>query len=518
MKNTDKPLLSYFSHDIPAGLVVFLVAIPLCLGIALASGAPLFSGIITGVLGGIVVGAISGSHTSVSGPAAGLTVIVLSAIHELGTFELFLSAVVLAGVFQLVMGILKAGIIGAFFPNSVIRGMLAAIGLTLILKQIPHFFGIDSDWFGDINFIEPDGENTITRLASIWENLHFGAWIVGSLSLLIIIVWEKPFIRRHKVLKMIPGALLAVVISVAINLVFFQPHDSLRIDASHLVALPNILDPGVFEQSFRFPDFSAIGTPLVWKTAFVIALIASLETLLSVEAVDKLDPHKRTTPKNRELIAQGTGNILAGFIGGIPMTAVIVRSSANLDAGNKTKMAAIYHGIILLMAAFFIPQFLNYIPLASLAAILLLVGYKLSRPQLYTAMWRDGYTVFIPFIATVLVVLFSDLLTGIMVGLGIGIFFLLRENYRYPYHIEKEGDATSDNERYIIHLSENVSFINKPSLQHALNEIPKGSTLVIDGSRTKAISHDVRVALKEFVVVAREKDIHLTFLALDIPH
>jgi MFS superfamily sulfate permease-like transporter len=518
MKTSDKPLLSHFAADLPAGLVVFLVAIPLCLGIALASGAPLFSGIITGVIGGVLVGAMSGSHTSVSGPAAGLTIIVLSAIEELGTFELFLSTVVIAGVLQIIMGALKAGIIGAFFPNSVIRGMLAAIGLTLILKQIPHFFGIDSDWFGDFNFIEPDGENTITRLGSIWENMHIGAWIIGSISLLIMVLWEQPFIRRKKFLKIIPGALLAVLVSVLINVIFFQQHDALRVDASHLVALPNILEAGVFEQSFRFPDFSALNTPLVWKTAFVIALIASLETLLSVEAVDKLDPHKRTTPKNRELIAQGTGNILAGLIGGIPMTAVIVRSSANLDAGNETKMSAIYHGIILVIAAFFIPQLLNYIPLASLAAILLLVGYKLSRPVLYKNMWKDGYTVFIPFIATVIVVLFSDLLTGIMVGLGIGIFFLLRENYRYPYHIEKEGDTTSDNERYIIHLSEHVSFINKPSLQHALNEIPEGSTLVIDGSKTKAISHDVRVALKEFVVVAQEKSIHLTFLALDIPH
>jgi len=518
MKISDKPLLSYASHDLPAGLVVFLVAIPLCLGIALASGAPLFSGIITGVIGGVIVGAISNSHTSVSGPAAGLTVIVLTAINELGSFELFLSAVVLAGIFQLVLGIVKAGIIGAFFPNSVIRGMLAAIGLTLILKQIPHFFGIDADWFGDLNFIEPDGKNTLTRLGTIWDNMHLGAWIVGALSLGILILWEQPFIRNRKRLKMIPGALLAVVVSVVVNLIFFQHNEVLRIGDSHLVALPDLTEPGVLQQSFRFPDFSAINTPLLWKTAFVIALIASLETLLSVEAVDKLDPHKRTTSKNRELIAQGTGNILAGFIGGIPMTAVIVRSSANLEAGNKTKMSAIYHGIFLVIAAFFIPQLLNYIPLASLASILLLVGYKLSKPVLYAKMWKDGWTVFVPFIATVIVVLFTDLLTGIMVGLGIGIFILLRENYRYPYHIEKEGDTSSGEERYIIHLSEHVSFINKPSLQKALQDIPDNSTLVIDGSKTKALSHDVSVALSEFVVVARERNIHLTFLAIDIPH
>jgi len=511
MNKSQTSLLSHFPQDFPAGIVVFLVALPLCLGIALASGAPLFSGIITGVLAGIVVGLLSGSHLSVSGPAAGLTVIVFDAITDLGSFEMFLLAVVIAGLMQIVFGVVKGGILGLFFPTSVIRGMLAAIGLTLILKQIPHFFGIDSDAFGDMQFFERSGENTFSNLSHVFDMFHAGAGLVGAISLGILILWERPFFKRIKLFKLIPGPLVAVLVAVGMNELIFKAGTMWKIEPSHLVSLPMILGNANFMENFAFPDWSAWMQPLVWKTAFVIAVIASLETLLSLEAIDKLDPHKRHSPKNRELLAQGVGNTLAGLIGGLPMTAVIVRSTANLESGNKTKMSAFYHGVLLALTVLFIPFLLNLIPLSALAAVLLLVGYKLSKPSLYRHFAKLGWEQFFPFLITIIAILFTDLLTGILIGLSIGVFFLLKANYSYAYHIDHSVDEKSGKNKYCLRLSEHVSFINKPSIQNALDHIPDNSFLLIDGDKTLDIEYDVLVLFKEFETHAKEHGITVEY-------
>lgn len=511
MKNRTSSLLSHFAQDFPAGVVVFLVALPLCLGIALASGAPLFSGIITGVIGGLVVGLLSGSHISVSGPAAGLTVIVYDAITDLGSFELFLVAVVLAGFMQILLGVIKAGILGLFFPTSVIRGMLAAIGLTLILKQIPHFFGIDSDAFGDMQFFERSGENTFTNLTHVIDLFHPGAALVGFVSLAILILWEQPFMKQIKALRLIPGPLVAVIAAVLINTLALPSGSIWNIESSHLVSLPSIMGNADFMDHFALPQFASWMNPLVWKTALVIAIIASLETLLSLEAIDKLDPHKRHSPKNQELIAQGVGNTLAGLVGGLPMTAVIVRSTANLESGNKTKMSAFYHGLLLALSVLFIPFILNLIPLSALAAVLLVVGFKLSKPSLYRHFARLGWDQFFPFLITIVAILFTDLLTGILIGLSIGVFFLLKANYSYAYHMDHSVDEETKRNRYCLRLSEHVSFINKPSIQHALDHIPDGSYLLIDGDKTLDIEYDVLVLFKEFETHAAEHGIEVEY-------
>lgn len=511
MKENFGTYIKEFRSDIPSGLVVFLVALPLCLGIALASGAPLFSGIITGIVGGIVVGFLSGSHLSVSGPAAGLTVIVLSAITELGSFEIFLLAVVLAGVIQIVMGYLKAGIIGLYFPSSVIKGMLTAIGLILILKQLPHFLGVDQEAFGATQYGDGEGHNTFTNFFFALQHIQPGALIVGVLSLAILIFWERPFIKKQNWSKIVPGALVAVVISIIANIIFGMVSPALAIESSHLVKLPilNGGSPGT-EKILTLPDFSAIANPLVWKTALVIAIIASLETLLSVEAVDKLDPHKRHTPNNRELKAQGVGNILAGLIGGLPMTAVIVRSTANLESGARTKMSAVYHGIFLLVAVVLIPNILNLIPLSALAAVLLMVGYKLAKPKLFAQQYKNGWEQFIPFVVTVVAILFTDLLIGITIGMVVGIFFILKANYKTPYfyHAEEHPDSNGHKQITIV-LSEHVSFINKASLQLTLDHLPANSTVTIDGSRSQDIDFDALNIIKDFASTADERNIQL---------
>ncbi len=505
--------LSHFAKDGPAGLVVFLVAIPLCLGIALASGAPLLSGLISGIVAGIVVGALSGSHLSVSGPAAGLTVIVLDAINDLGSFEFFLVAVLLAGAIQLLMGIFKAGIIGLFFPVSVIRGMLAAIGIILILKQIPHFCGIDSDAFGEMRFLGTDGRNTFEELIYAATHIEAGALVIGIVSLALMLFWDLFIKKRAPFLSFIPGALMAVVVGVMLNQYYSVATPGWFLEPSHLVQIPRISFDGSSSDLLFFPDFTALGNLTTYKAAFIIALIASLETLLSIEAVDKLDPHKRRTPNNRELRAQGIGNMIAGFIGGLPMTAVIVRSSANVDAGAATKFSAVLHGILLAACVLLIPNILNLIPLASLASILLVVGFKLNKPSLYHQQFYNGYKQFLPFIITILAILFSDLLIGIIIGLGVAIFFILQTHYINSYfYLDYDPPDKKKEKSITIYLSEQVSFLNKGQLQKTLEELPADSEVTIDGEKTLDIDFDALNIIYDFNETAYERNIKVTLI------
>ncbi|WP_299707544.1 SulP family inorganic anion transporter [uncultured Pontibacter sp.] len=512
MKNTAfKPnYIASLGKDIPAGLVVFLVALPLCLGISLASGAPLFAGIVTGIVGGLVVSWLSGSHLSVSGPAAGLTVIVLNGIETLQSYEAFLLAVVLAGVLQVALGFLKAGVIGLYFPSSVIKGMLAAIGLILILKQIPHFMGADDDFFGEMNFLQADGRNTFTEIFHAFSVIQVGALIIGILSLAVLILWEQPFMKRIKLFKLVPGALIVVIGSVGINYLFINYFPELAIAGTHLVNLPEITSAEALGNELRFPAFEQLTNPSLYVVAFTIAIIASLESLLSVEAVDKLDPHKRRTPNNRELKAQGVGNIIAGMLGGIPMTAVIVRSSANIAAGGKTKMSAFIHGVFLLLAVLFLAGFLNQVPLSALAAVLLMVGFKLTKPTLFKGQFKLGHEQFVPFVVTVVAILFTDLLVGILIGLAVGVFYILKANYKSPYFYHKEEQRDKDIIR--IKLSEHVSFLNKASIVLTLEQLPDNTHVIIDGENSEYIDYDVLEAIQAFKETAHERGIFVEVL------
>jgi MFS superfamily sulfate permease-like transporter len=485
--------------DLSASMVVFLVALPLCLGIGLAStGRPdlVFSGVIAGIVGGLVVGFLSGSRIGVSGPAAGLVMIVLTAIETLGSFEALLLATFLAGLLQLIGGYLRAGIIGYYFPSSVIKGMLAAIGLTLILKEIPHALGYDKDFMGDVALQQSDGHNTFNEIGYAFDALSPAAIVISVVSLTLLILFEKPFVRRFNIFKFLPGALFVVAIGILLNYVFQQLRPEWVLAGEHLVQLPVANSAGEFISFFRLPDFSAFKNPQVYMVAVTIALVASLETLLCVEATDKLDPLKRTTPTNRELKAQGVGNMISGLIGGLPITQVIVRSSANINAGASSKLSTMIHGGILLLAALFIPRFLNLIPLASLAAILLMVGYKLSRFSLYRSMFRLGYEQFVPFMATIVGILLTDLLKGIAIGMGVAIFYILRKNYKHSYHYKKEKDHQQ--ETITLRLSEEVTFLNKASIQATLDEVPRNARIVIDGSHSVHIDHDVLEIIHDF--------------------
>ncbi|WP_324069481.1 MAG: SulP family inorganic anion transporter [Flavobacterium sp.] len=499
---------SFFSNvrgDLAAGLVVFLVALPLCLGIALASGAPLFSGIISGVIGGIVVGFLSNSALSVTGPAAGLTAIVLTAISDLGGFDIFLVAVILAGVIQIVFGFLKAGSFSNYFPTSVIEGMLAAIGIIIILKQIPHAFGHDIDNEGDFFFIEKSGHTTFDTLIESINYIHTGALIIALLSLAILFIWEKiPFLKK---IKVVPGALVVVVVSILLNEFFIQSDSSLAIvTQNHLVSLPSFTE---IRSGFAMPNFTSLTNEKVWIVAVTIAVIASIETLLCVEATDKLDPYKRFTNTNRELKAQGIGNILSGFLGGLPMTSVVVRSSANINSGGRTKLATIFHGFLLILFALSIPFVLNKIPLAALAAVLLMVGYKLAKPSVFIHLWKNGYSQFIPFVITVIAVVRIDLLKGVAIGLGVSVLFILYQNLKIAYSFKKESSQNGD--VITIKLAQEVSFLNKAAIKNTLGSIPEGSELIIDASSTNYIDFDVVELIKDFRnVKAEDKKIKLT--------
>ncbi len=487
--------------DLPASIVVFLVALPLCLGIALASGAPLFAGLITGIVGGIVVASFSGSQLSVSGPAAGLTVIVLNSITDLGSYQIFLVAVVMAGVMQIILGIIKAGTIGNYFPSSVIEGMLAAIGITLILKQLPHALGVDTDFFGDEGFFQQDHENTFSAIFNAVNHLSIAALVISSLSVAVLLLWPK-----LKKINVVPAPLVVVVIGVIGALLFSNGAEALRND--QLVAIPVVSSASAFFGLFTMPDFSALNNPKVYMVAITIAIVASLETLLSIEAVDKIDPIKRVTPTNRELVAQGTGNIVSGMLGGLPLTSVIVRSSANVNAGGRTKMSAIFHGILLLLSLLFIPKIINLIPYACLAAILLVTGYKLARVALFKHMYHKGWDQFVPFVVTILAVLFTDLLKGVGIGMAVSIFYLLRTNMRNPFFYKVQEEGNKKNIR--IKLAEEVSFLNKASIQVLLTDIPKETNVIIDGSNSRYIDPDVLETIFNYKHNAYTKGIVVT--------
>jgi len=503
-----KQFFKDIKNDLPASIVVFFVAVPLCLGIALASGAPLFAGIIAGIIGGIVVGIASGSPLGVSGPAAGLAVIVLTSIATLGgSWEAFLTAVVLAGIIQLILGYAKAGFIAYFFPTSVIKGMLTGIGLLIIFKQIPHALGWDKDVEGDDAFVQADGQNTVSEIFKAFEFITPGAVLIALISLAILVLWDTVLSKKHKIFAMINGPLVVVVFGIVMNYFYQNGILNFSLAADQVVRIPVPENVAAFFGQFSLPDFSAITNFEVWKIAIVIAIVASLETLLCVEATDKMDPDKRVTPTNRELKAQGLGNVVSGLIGGLPITQVIVRSSANIAFGGKTKMSAILHGVFLLISALTIASVLNMIPLASLAAILLMVGYKLAKSSLFKQMYKLGWEQFIPFTATVVAILATDLLKGITVGILFGIFYTLRHSYRNSHHLKDSTTNENGQEVHHLVLAEEVSFFNKASVMQVLDAIPPNSKVIIDCSKSKSIAYDVIELIKDYQNNAKTKNI-----------
>ncbi|MFY7991379.1 MAG: SulP family inorganic anion transporter [Fluviicola sp.] len=490
-----KTIFSNWKQDVPAGLVVFLVAVPLCLGIALASEAPVFSGLIAGIIGGVLVGIFSGSAIGVSGPAAGLAMIVAAAIQDLGSFELFLAAVVLAGVIQILFGIVRMGVISAFFPNSVIKGMLAAIGLLIIFKQVPHAVGYDKDYEGDENFFQADGHNTFSELYYSLDYLTLSAVIIFALSLVILIIWEKKFIQKT-FLKFIPGPLVVVLVGILCTLLFEKT--SLALALEHRVDLG--IDGKKFQDLFTYPDFSQLGNPKLYLAAVTLAVVASVETLLSVDAADKLDPKKRTTNGNRELFAQGIGNIASGLIGGLPVTQVVVRTSANVNSGGISKLSAIVHGVFIAAATLTIPAVFGFVPYASLAAILIMVGYKLAKPKLFQEVLKSSRKEFVIFLTTIIAILLSDLLKGIIIGMALALIIVYIESnqakrqsfFKKAYKIHKLGNTTE------IEFLEQVSFLSKAPLQKILQKMAPNSNVVINLSRTKFLSKDIHELIHDF--------------------
>lgn len=502
-----KHLFKDINNDLPAGIIVFFVAVPLCLGIALASGAPLFAGIIAGIVGGIVVGFTSGSPLGVSGPAAGLAVIVLSSIATLGNWETFLLAVVLSGVIQLIAGYLKLGTIAYYFPSSVIKGMLTGIGLLIIFKQIPHAFGYDQDFEGDVRFYQSDGQNTFSELLNALNYITPAVMIITGVSLFILLLWENVLVKRHKIFALINGPLVAVFTGILFNYAYKMGWLPFSLSPEQVVNIPVADSIGAFFGQFTLPDFSQWNNTDVYVVAFLIAIVGSLETLLSVEATDKLDPDKRVTPTNRELKAQGLGNVISGLIGGLPITQVIVRSSANIAFGGKSKLSAILHGFFLLISAIFLPRLLNMIPLATLASILFVVGYKLAKPALFKQMYKLGSEQFVPFVVTVVAILFTDLLKGIGIGMVVAVFYILRNNFLNPFH--RIIDDESADHKHTIILSEEVSFLNKGSILKMLDNIPENSKVVIDGTRSKYIHYDVIEIIQNYKIHAKTIGIDL---------
>ena len=486
-----------FKSDFSASIVVFFIALPLCLGISLASGAPLVSGIIAGICGGIIVGFLSGSHTSVSGPAAGLTVIVLTAIQQLGSFEVFLTALFIAGIIQLILGFIGAGIIGNFVPSSVIKGMLAAIGIILIFKQLPHAVGYDVDFEGDETFSQLDHQNTFSELLHLFDRITPTAIIVSMVTFLVLYFGDTPKFKKMMLFKLLPVSLVAILVGTIFSILIGFIFPAIALENEHLVQIPNILS----KENFNTPDFTQILNISVFLVAIKIAIVASLETLLSIEATDKLDPQKRFTPTSKELIAQGAGNTISALIGGLPITAVIVRSSANIVAGGRTKMSAIFHGVLLLVCVLVLTKILNQIPLSSLAVLLIFVGYKLTKPVLYKETFANGYDQFLPFIITVISIVFSDLLTGVFIGLLSSIYFIIKNSYKRAVSI------THDNNNCLIRLKGNVSFLNKAVIRNYLEQMPADTFVIIDGTTALYIDKDIIELLDEFILMAQFKKI-----------
>lgn len=502
-----KNIFQELKSDLPASIAVFFVAVPLCLGIALASGAPLFAGIIGGIVGGIVVGTASGSSLGVTGCAAGLAVIVLTAIETLGSWPVFLLSVVLAGIIQLIMGFAKAGFIAYFFPSSVIKGMLTGIGILIILKQIPHALGYGKDTEGGLSLFQTEGGDTLLAVAGAFDAFTPGAILITVISIVILILWDAVLIKKHKLFQFIQGPIVVVVLGMVMNSFYQHGLLNFSLAAGQVVSIPVPENLTGFFGQFTFPDFSAITNFEVWKTAFVLAIVASLETLLCVEAVDKLDPYKRITPTNRELKAQGLGNIVSGLIGGLPVAQVIVRSTANITFGAKTKLSAILYGVFLLISAMTIAELLNRIPLASLAAILIMVGYKLAKPALFKQMYQLGGEQFVPFAATIAGILATDLLKGIAIGMAFGIFYTLRHSYRNAYYMEDVMTTEEGHEVHHLVLAEEVSFFNKASIIQALEAIPANSKVIVDCAKSKSIAYDVVEFIQDYRSSAKLKNI-----------
>jgi len=516
--NPKKNLFANLKSDLPSGLVVFLVALPLCLGIALASGAPFFSGIISGIVGGIVIGALSNSPLSVSGPAAGLAALVMGALVSIGDYSLFLCAVLIAGILQILLGLAKLGGIANYIPSSVIKGMLTSIGILIIAKQIPHAFGYDKDEKGNITELFPYGQEDMHELLQPLQHIEVGVFLICLLSIIIMVLWEKPFIKKR--IKFIPGALVAVIVSVIINEIWIRTGSVLAVQNEHLVQIRVAKNAGEFFSFFTLPDFNGFLNSTVIVYGVIIALIASLETLLSIEAIDNLDPQRRVTNTNRELFAQGVGNTVAGLVGGLPVTSVIVRSSANVNSGAQSKLSTIIHGTLLLVSIILIPVLLNMIPLSSLAAILLITGYKLAKPSVFKNFWSAGKYQFVPFIVTVVVIIAVDLfkaipvlsgkglLVGVLSGIVAAIGAILYGNLKNSYFFHKEKHHEGDTIR--MRLSEEVSFLNKAAIRQTLDHMPENSTVVIDASGTSYIDFDVLELIKEFRdIKAPLKDIQL---------
>ncbi|MEY4191861.1 MAG: hypothetical protein RJA00_92 [Bacteroidota bacterium] len=508
--------MKFNAKDISASIVVFLVALPLCLGIAHASGVPVINGLIAGIVGGVVIGLLSGSHVSVSGPAAGLITLVESSLRDLSgghnaeiathALQSFAAAVVIAGILQMILGVLKVGKLADFIPASVIKGMLAAIGLMLILKQVPHLVGWDADDFGDEGFIQHDGQTTFSEIMVAFNHLTPLALIIGGLGLGIQFFWESAAVKKIQWLQLIPAPLLVVLLGVGINAWALQNNPSMAIvDHSHMVSVPNFFGSADGQGLFHFPNFGALGNLVVWVIAIKIMLIASIESLLSIEASDKIDPHKRITPPNRELLAQGVGNTVSGLLGGIPVTAVIVRSSANVNAGGVSKWSAILHGVWLTIAVLMFPNALNLIPNAALAAVLIYVGYKLAKPSLIKSEWKKGKMSFLPFIITVVSILFSDLLIGILIGMAVAFYFIIRSNFHRSINL-----VEIDN-NYMLRFQQQVTFLNKSLLKELLDKVPHNSQLVMDLTHCTFMDVDILDIIDDFQIKALERNILMSY-------
>lgn len=504
-------MFKHIKSDLPASIVVFFVALPLCLGIALASGAPLFSGLIAGIIGGIVVGSLSGSQIGVSGPAAGLAAIVLTAIGTLGGFENFLVAVVLGGLIQILFSILKAGVIAYYFPSSVIKGMLTGIGIIIILKQIPHFFGYSENTEGNFAFFQVDGENTFTEIINSLNYISPGATIVAIVALAILLLWDKVLSKKSKIFQLVQGPLVAVVVGILFY-VFTKDNATFAISQKLLVSVPIPESVESLGTLLSFPNFGVIGNSEIWITAFTIALVASLETLLCVEATDKLDPHKRTTPTNKELFAQGVGNSISGLLGGLPVTQVIVRSSANIQSGGRTKASAIIHGFFLLISVILIPRLLNMIPLSVLAAILFIVGYKLAKPALFKKMYVLGWKQFVPFVVTVFGIVFTDLLIGIGLGLMVGVVVILLKSYQNSHFLHIE-DKSNGKHKIKMTLAEEVTFFNKGAILKELDSLPNDTYLELSLLNTRYLDNDIIEILDDFAFKAKERNIDIKLIS-----
>ncbi|KTD22651.1 sulfate transporter [Legionella lansingensis] len=500
-------LFIHLKNDLPSSIVVFFVALPLCLGIALASNTPLFAGIIAGIIGGIVVGLASGSALGVSGPAAGLVAIVISSVESLGSWEAFLLAGVIAGVLQLIAGFLRGGIIAYYFPSAVIKGMLTGIGIIIILEQIPHLLGHDVT-----PLLTSNGELGISGIREALDYVNPGIVLISILSLLIFFLWEKVLTKKHKFFEIIQAPLVVVILGITLNWFYEHRLMEFALERSALVQLPKFSKISELFQYLTLPDFSLITNFAIYKVAIVIALIASLETLLCVEAVDKLDPHKRITPTDRELKAQGLGNIISCFIGGLPITQVIVRSSANVAFGAKTKLSTILHGFFLFICVVSIPEILNKIPLASLASILIIIGYKLAKPGLFKQMYKMGWEQFVPFIVTIVGIVFNHLLFGITLGFSVAIFIILRHHFLNSHDLIKIKARTKN--QYLLKLAEEVSFLNKGSIINELKNIPEDTDVIIDGSKSKMIDHDIKEVIQNFILNAKTKNIKVKLIGI----